>query len=245
MSANALSHFYAPRSAELIDQCRFLADQDRATLIQMRCYLLERIAELPGQDIDSLQYREMLAGVEMEIEARGRRRDAEFRTALVRVLGLLICLGVLIINTGCATVGPDDRTALSFASQGARKAQLGITSLIALDTAQTVTIARSSDCLYEGNSLAAKVFGTENPSPKRVLITNALYLFGHWMLGSWLDRKAETINFDDLERDVARRRGWKIARGIYQGLTIIGHGAAVANNANQGIDPFSRYRCGM
>lgn len=145
---------------------------------------------------------------------------------------------------GCATNQFDsDRTALDFASKGARNAQLGMTAVMALDTAQTITIARNPDCLYEGNQLAAKIFGDDTPSTSRVLITNAVYIATHWMLGSWLDRKAETIDFSDLENDQSRRRGWRIARGIYQALTIVGHGAAVANNFNQGIGPATNYTC--
>ncbi len=234
------------RVATLLEQSRYLADQDVATLKEMKLYLLERLSELVSDDIDARQYREMLSGVEAELEARGRRRDAEYRACFYRTIALLTCIGTLLFNAGCATNQfADDRTALDFASKGARNAQLGMTALIALDTAQTVTIARSPDCLYEGNKIASTIFGSESPSPQRVLITNALYITAHWMLGSFLDRKAETINFDDLEHDEARRKTWKIARALYQGLTIVGHGAAVANNANQGIDPFSRYRCGM
>lgn len=159
-------------------------------------------------------------------------------------LAYAMVIGVALGTSGCVTNQfSDDRTALDFASKGARNAQMGITTLIAVDTAQTVTIARNPDCLYEGNKLAASIFGDDTPSQSRVLLTNALYITGHWLLGSFLDRKAETINFDDLEHDGERRKAWKIVRALYQGLTFVGHGAAVSNNFNQGIKPASNFSC--
>lgn len=155
-----------------------------------------------------------------------------------------LVIGVALGSCGCATTAPDDRTALSFASKGARNAQLGLSALMLVDTAQTVTIARNPDCLSEGNQIAAAIFGTEHPSPSRVLITNAVYIAAHWALGAFLDRKAETIDFDDLENDHARRQRWKLARNVYQVATGFGHGFAVTNNHSIGIKPFSQFTCG-
>lgn len=134
---------------------------------------------------------------------------------------------------------------MSFASETARNRQIALTGLMAIDTAQTVTIARSPECLYEANPVAAAVFGSKTPSPERVLITNALYVTGHWALASYLDRRAEAgVDLSvDAAADLARQKRWKRLRGIYQFVTAIGHGAAVVNNEARGIRPFSSFRC--
>ncbi len=97
------------------------------------------------------------------------------------------------------------------------------------DTAQTVTIARNPDCLREANPLA--FFGDEHPSQEAVLLYNAVYIVGHWLLSRKLDSLAE------------RSTSWARARRIYQLATFIGHGGAVANNFALGIKPFSNYSC--
>lgn len=144
-----------------------------------------------------------------------------------------ICLALIL--GGCGS--------MQFASASARNTQIGMTALMAVDTAQTVTIAKNPMYLYEGNPLAAKIYGTETPSPKQVVLTNAVYMTGHWMLGSYLDRNAErSVDLSlTAEEDLARKKRFRIMRAIYQGLTILGHGAAVGNNYNQGIRPFASY----
>ncbi len=142
------------------------------------------------------------------------------------------CLGALALS-GCA----------GFASSEGRNAQLALTGLMLADTAQTVTIARSPDCLREVNPLAYA--GDKHPSPRKVLFTNALYIVGHWMLGSYLDRKANApvdVNIS-VEQDMAQRDRARFLRRVYWVATGIGHGAAVASNARKGINPFSSYSC--
>ena len=120
---------------------------------------------------------------------------------------------------------------LGFSTKFDRNAQLGLTALMILDTAQTVTIARNADCLKEGNPIAAAIYGSDAPSQERVLITNAIYITGHWLLSRYLDSKSGD--------------GWKLAKRTYQVLTFLGHGSAVANNASLGIKPFSNHNCGL
>jgi hypothetical protein len=146
---------------------------------------------------------------------------------------------------GCVSTG-SDRSAFEFASASARNTQVALTSLIALDTAQTVTIARSPECLFEANPVAAAAFGSRTPDPARVLITNTLYLTGHWLLASYLDRMAEApIDLSiPADEDIARHKRWRLLRRVYQLATAIGHGAAVINNEAKGIRPFSSFDCG-
>lgn len=150
-------------------------------------------------------------------------------------------LGAVALS-GCVTSNPGIG---EFATAKARNTQIALTGLMALDTAQTVTIGRSSECLFEANPVAAAVFGSRTPSPQTVLITNTLYIAGHWLLGSYLDRNAERgVDFSiDAEADVARRKRFSTMRSIYQWATGIGHGIAVASNASRGIKPFSTYNC--
>lgn len=120
-----------------------------------------------------------------------------------------------------------------FVTESGRNVQIGLTALMLLDTAQTVTIARSPECLREADPIAAAVFGSEHPSTQRVLITNALYIGLNWIVASKLDRLAQ------------RSDSWARARRAYQVLSFLGHGAAVANNIGLGIRPFSKYGCGQ
>jgi hypothetical protein len=149
-----------------------------------------------------------------------------------------------LLFAGCTTT-PDRQSAFDFATPAARNTQLALTGLIALDTAQTVTIARSAECLYEANPIAAAVFGSEHPSTQRVLVTNAVYLTGHWLLGAYLDRKArQPVDLSiTAQQDVSRKSRWRVMQRVYQALSFIGHGAAVINNQARGIRPFSTFDC--
>lgn len=147
---------------------------------------------------------------------------------------------------GCVASPDTKPDAFDFVTVEARNKQLGLTALIGLDTAQTVTIGRSAECLYEANPVAAAVFGSATPSPQRVLISNAIYIGAHWLLGSFLDRKASApIDLSiSAEEDLARHKRWHTAQRVYQFATAIGHGGAVINNEARGIRPFSSYDCG-
>ncbi len=129
-------------------------------------------------------------------------------------------------HASAADVGPDRS---SFVVRFDGQIQLGRTALMLYDTAQTVTIARNPDCLREANPLA--FFGNEHPSEREVLLFNAAYIVGHWLLARKLDELA------------SQSTGWARARRVYQVLTFAGHGAAVANNVALGIRPFSNYSC--
>lgn len=158
-----------------------------------------------------------------------------FRSPWLLMAGAWGCLGALAL-TGCA--------AARFQTDSGRNKQLGLTSLMALDTSQTVTIGRSPDCLHEANPLA--FFGDQHPSAQEVLITGAVYGTAHWLLGAYLDRRANApIDLSmSVEADMKRRSRWKWIQRSYQVLTGLGHGVAVANNMKLGIRPFSTFECG-
>lgn len=146
------------------------------------------------------------------------------RTTLVLLAALL---------TGCA--GPR----LGFATYEARNAELLWQAMHALDTAQTVTIARSPECLYEKARLAQMVYGTKHPSVERVLATNTAGAALHWAAGSWLDRATER----SFAREGSQRGTLYVARIAYYSLSFMGTGTAVVGNVQLGIKPNSRKEC--
>ena len=106
--------------------------------------------------------------------------------------------------------------------------------LHAIDTAQTVTIARSPDCLSE-TGLNQYFYGTQHPTESRVLATNAALSLGHYYLGGFLDRKAEDAsNPDSL---------WPVLRRSFYISSFITTGLAVYGNSYQSVKPFSTRKC--
>ena|SRR5688572_24944052 len=171
--------------------------------------------------------------------------QAERRNCIAHFICIVGCSAALAALSGCVNTSPDGPGAMEFATPQARNRQLALTGLMALDTAQTVTIGRSPECLSEGNQVAVYAFGSRTPSPQRVLLTNAAYIASHWALGSYLDRKAESSIDLSLtaEADIARLERWRFMRRLYQFASFFGHGFAVARNARKGIAPFSNYNC--
>lgn len=128
---------------------------------------------------------------------------------------------------------------MQFTTSGARNAELAWQGLHLIDTAQTVTIARSAPCLYEANPLASAVYGSKHPSVARVLATNATMSALHWTVGSWLDRRTERA----LQRESGSVGAWYVLRGAFYVVSIAGSGGAVAGNVRLGVRPLSRVRC--
>ena len=152
-------------------------------------------------------------------------------------------LAVSVALSGCAGLG-------GFATQGGRNAQLVASGLIVVDTLQTITIARNPDCLREANGLAAKIIGGEHPDEKLVVGVNGLMLIGHWLFGSWLDRKNAKREEETVYRLNARGKlegdrvnGWKLAQGAYLSGVIGGHGMAVIGNVSEGIGLAGNHGC--
>lgn len=128
---------------------------------------------------------------------------------------------------------------MQFATSGARNAEMVWQGIHLVDTAQTVTIARSAPCLYEANPLASAVYGSKHPSVARVVTTNAAMGALHWTVGSWLDRRTEHA----LQREAGSVGAWYVLRGAFYVVSIAGSGGAVAGNVRLGVRPLSRVRC--
>lgn len=156
---------------------------------------------------------------------RENRRAAFWRGVVIGAAAMLL----LTTCVGCAT-GPD-RT---------RGAELTWLALHAVDTAQTVTIAKSPDCLYEKNPLAVAVYGTKHPSLARVLVTNTVMAGVHYTVSGWWDRHVAAADAD-IENDNAAL--WHMGRFAWYAASFAGTGSAVIGNVRLGVKPLSTARC--
>lgn len=100
--------------------------------------------------------------------------------------------------------------------------------LAAVDTAQTMHIRKGTSCDHEANPIMAKLYGSKYPAPGRVLATNLALLTVHTMVASWLDDKVDQHKADD------SAGLWYVGRITFHAVSILGEGAAVANNASRG-----------
>jgi hypothetical protein len=160
-----------------------------------------------------------------------------FTTPGLSVITLLLTLLLLLVLSGCAAIMPlPERT---YETRAAQTAELGWLALHAVDTAQTVTIARSPGCLREANPIASAIYGTDHPSPERVMLTNVALGWVHYELGGWLDRNTQRA----FAEESGARGGWYVARGAFYVVSFLGTGSAVGGNYSMGIKPFSRMEC--
>lgn len=113
-----------------------------------------------------------------------------------------------LLLTGCASNDWRDPSI--------RNRQITNTIVMALDTAQTVHIAREPDCYYERNPLLGK-----HPSVTRVITSGVLYSAGSWAAARWLDKA-----------------GWFKTAKVLQYMQLGAHGLAIGNNASRGLEPF-------
>ncbi len=143
-----------------------------------------------------------------------------------------ITVTMLVMCVGCSALPQPDKT---------RGAEVTWLALHAIDTAQTVTIARSPDCLYEKNPLAAAVYGTKHPSVARVLVTNTVLAGVHYTVSGWWDRRVAAADAD-IENDNAAL--WHIGRFAWYAASIAGSGSAVVGNMRLGVKPLTTARCG-
>ncbi len=141
--------------------------------------------------------------------------DVVFLAAAAILAGCI--LGAL---GGCTTTPPS----------GVESAWLAVH---AIDTAQTVTIARNPGCLYERNKLAAALYGSKHPSVGRVLATNTAMAALHWQVGAWLDRHTDRAFAEESDN----RGALFVGRVAYYGLSFLGSGSAVVGNVRLGIKP--------
>jgi hypothetical protein len=147
------------------------------------------------------------------------------RTILVALLALSC--------TGCALVAPYENDAV-------RNTEYTWVGLHAIDTAQTVTIARSPTCLREANPAAAWIYGSDHPSASRVVLTNVALGYAHYRIGGWIDSRTERAALDP---DDDSYNGWYLFRAAWHGFAIFGSGYAVLHNAQARVGPFSAREC--
>lgn len=129
--------------------------------------------------------------------------------------------------SGCALVTP-------YTNDTTRNVEYTWLAMDAVDTAQTVRIARNPSCLREANPLAASVYGGDHPTPGRVIATNAVLAYAHYEIGAWIDKRTEAAAIDP---DDTSYNGWYLFRSAWHGFALIGTGYAVLHNAT------SRYEC--
>jgi hypothetical protein len=143
-------------------------------------------------------------------------------------------LALLCAALALAACGP-----MRFANDATRNVELSWLALHAVDTAQTVTIAKSPGCFYERSPLAQMVYGTKHPSVGRVVTTNTVMAAAHWGMGAMLDRHTEAALADD-----SGNAGlWYAARVSYYAMSFMGTGSAVVGNVRLGIKPLSHQEC--
>jgi len=148
------------------------------------------------------------------------------------IAALVVAIGLLFL-CGCTTTpGAFPR------DYGSRVAEKVWLTLDAVDTMQTVQIARNPSCFREADPFAARLYGSEHPDASRVVLTNVVLALVHSSVSRWFD--------DGYARAEAREDGnpgpWAVGRIAWHAVSIVGTGAAVANNFSRGIGPTSA-RC--
>lgn len=127
-------------------------------------------------------------------------------------LRLTLCLALVVYLgqcSGCANVPT---------------AEYAWQSLNAIDTEQTVTITHSP-CLYESDSRAAWLYGSQRPTTRRVLLTNAALATLHFYAASWIDR-----------------HDWPAVEWLFYGASFAYSAQAVVHNQRLGIPPVGSYK---
>lgn len=152
-----------------------------------------------------------------------------------RFIAFLILALLLLFTTGCATVAPDGLFPREHGSRVAEKTWL---TLHAVDTMQTVQIARRPECYRESNPFASAVYGSDTPSESRVLVTNVALAFVHSAVSRWFDDNVAASQLAD-DGNVG---GWYVGRIAWHTVSLLGTGGAVIGNFSIGLTPTSA-RC--
>lgn len=135
--------------------------------------------------------------------------------------------------TGCAALPmPLQPEHMDYNSNAAEITWL---ALDAVDTAQTMHIRRSNPaCAYEADPVAAALYGSRDPSPGRVLVTNIALAAVHASVTSWLDDK---VAVEDAQREADDDYGigpWMATRFLWLSVSLIGSAHSVVNNYQRG-----------
>jgi hypothetical protein len=151
-----------------------------------------------------------------------------------RLAFVLVCILGYFCLPGCAMLPiPFQPANEQYNSNMAEGAWLVIDGI---DTAQTMHLHRDRDpqtrvtCNREADPLAVKLYGSQYPSPSRVLLTNIALATVHTMVTSWLDDKvAEHDKLDD-----GSVGPWYVGRIAWHTVSLVYSGASVINNMKQG-----------
>jgi hypothetical protein len=144
----------------------------------------------------------------------------------------LVCL-LALCSAGCSLITPYENNA-------ARDSEYTWLGMDALDTAQTITIARSPSCLRESDHVASWLYGSDTPTPARVIGTNVALAYAHYEIGAWIDRHTEAAAIDPDDENYPT---WYLFRSAWEGFALIGTGFAVLHNAQARVGPFSEVHC--
>jgi hypothetical protein len=150
---------------------------------------------------------------------------------------VMIGAAVLSLMSGCAVLpipfNPQNEQTNSNTAEGAWLV------LDAVDTLQTVQIAKHPACYREADPIAAKLYGSDHPNVGRVIGTNLILALGHTMVTSWLDDEVarhEMLNDDSVGP-------WYVGRVVWHVVLIVGTGSAVAGNHSLGLGLTSANTC--
>jgi len=149
---------------------------------------------------------------------------------------------IALILAACAALGGCDalRLVAPYESDTMRNTERVWLGMHAIDTAQTVTIARSPMCLREANPAAAWLYGSDHPDAGRVIATNVILGYAHYRIGGWIDKRTEQAGSDP---DDDSYSGWYLFRAAWHGFALLGTGYAVLHNAQARVGPFSEVHC--
>lgn len=105
-------------------------------------------------------------------------------------------------------------------------------SLHVVDFAQTVTGARSHECISEDDGITRNIIGRK-PSVGRVEAYWAATAMLHYTVSGWLDRMVDSTD----------ERGWRAARWVWRVVPLAETAHAVLSNAELGVKPFGGNMC--
>lgn len=117
-------------------------------------------------------------------------------------------------------------------------------ALDAVDTLQTVQIAKHPNCWHEADGIAAKLYGGDHPSIGAVVGINVVLAAAHTMVAAWLDREVDKHMAADAATPGLDSVGpWYSARIVFHTVSLGGTGYAVMQNSFNGIRPWGVVGC--
>lgn len=151
---------------------------------------------------------------------RFRMRAVRYRFLFAWWLALVLFAACL---PGCAMFPREQTT---------RRAEVAWITLDAIDTLQTMQIAKHPECFHEHNPIASALYGSDHPTVSRVAVTNVALALLHPVVSRWLDDGYENASDDTVGLWAFGRIGW-------HGLSLLGSGRAVLGNFSIGLTPTS------